>query len=263
MSDVLQKILVRTREHVRRLKAVKNLAALETEASRMQPPQGFIKAIQNKIKTGDSAFITEMKKSSPSAGILRPDYRPAALAEAYQKAGATCLSVLTDIAYFQGSNEDLIAARNACTLPILRKDFMVDVWQVVEARTIGADCILIIMAAVDDALAADLHACAAQYGLDVLIESHNRAELDRALKLPSGLIGINNRNLKTLKTDLGTTEDLARYVPRDRILVSESGIATPYDIARLRRVDAHAFLIGEALLKQKDVAGSLQALTSA
>ena len=180
---------------------------------------------------------------------------------AYEAAGATCLSVLTDIAYFQGRNEDLVEARKACALPVLRKDFMLDVWQVAEARALGADCILLIMAAIDDARAAELHAAAMHYGMDVLIESHDHAELDRALRLPSGLIGINNRDLKTLKTDLAMTENLARQVPDDRILVSESGIAGAADIARLRTAKARAFLIGESLLRQGDIRQAVAALT--
>lgn len=260
MSDVLEKICATTREHVERMKRAKPLAALEAEARQAPPPRGFIRAVREKIAGGNVALITEIKKASPSAGVICPDYAPAALATSYESAGAACLSVLTDIAYFQGKNEDLIAARAASALPVLRKDFMLDVWQVAEARAIGADCILLIMAALDDTRASELHAAAVGYGMDVLIECHNRAELDRALKLPSGLIGINNRNLKTLKTDLATTEELARHVPQGRILVSESGISTPEDIARLRRSGAHAFLIGESLLKQGDVRQAVERL---
>lgn len=260
MSDVLQKICAATREHVERAKKTTSLAALEAQAQQARSARGFIQAIEQKIAADEIALITEIKKASPSAGVICANYNPAALAAAYEKAGAACLSVLTDIAYFQGSNEDLVTARNACALPVLRKDFMLDVWQVAEARAIGADCILLIMATLDDAEAADLHAAATHYGMDVLIESHDRAELERALKLPSGLIGINNRNLKTLKTDLATTEELARYVPPGRILVSESGIATPNDIARLRRANAHTFLIGESLLKQGNVEQAIQKL---
>jgi indole-3-glycerol phosphate synthase len=262
MSDILQKICATTRAHVEAVKRTKSLAALEVEAALASPPRGFIRAVQEKIATGGPALITEIKKASPSAGIIRADFSPTVIARAYESAGAACLSVLTDIAYFQGRNEDLIEARAACALPVLRKDFMLDVWQVTEARAIGADCILLIMAALDDAQAAELHAAAINYDMDVLIETHDRAELDRALKLPSGLIGINNRNLKTLKTDLATTEDLARYVPRDRILVSESGIVSSADIVRLSHAHAHSYLIGESLLKQDDVAEAVKKLTA-
>ncbi len=260
MTDVLQQICATTREHVARAKSLKSLAQLESEAKQAPATRGFIRAIQAKIAAGEIALITEIKKASPSAGVIRPDFSPAAIARAYEKAGAACLSVLTDIAYFQGQDADLVEARAACTLPVLRKDFMLDVWQVTEARAIGADCILLIMAALDDTLAADLHAAAVAHGMDVLIETHDRAELDRALKLPSGLIGINNRNLKTLKTDLTVTEDLARYVPADRILVSESGIATAAYIARLRQCRANTFLIGESLLRQGDVGAAINRL---
>ena len=260
MTDILKKICATTREHVNQMKKIKSLSSLETEAHRASPPRGFARAVQGKIASGSIALITEIKKASPSAGIIRADFAPAAIARAYESAGAACLSVLTDIAYFQGSNADLIEARAACALPVLRKDFMLDVWQVAEARAIGADCILLIMAALDDAEAADLHGAATHYDMDVLIECHDRAELDRALKLPSSLLGINNRNLKTLVTDLGTTEQLARYIPEDRTLVSESGVATAADISRLRRAGAGAFLIGESLLKQGNVAEATQKL---
>lgn len=262
MSNVLEKICATTREHVQRAKQLKPLSTLETEIKTASAPRGFIKSIKGKIDNGQIALITEIKKASPSAGVICADYQPAAIAKDYEKAGAACLSVLTDIAYFQGRNEDLVAARAACTLPVLRKDFMLGVWQVAEARAIGADCILLIMAALDDSTARELHDAARHYGMDVLIESHDRAELDRALRLPSGLIGINNRNLKTLKTDLATTEDLARHVPRDRILVSESGIKTPTDIGRLRKSNAHTFLVGESLLKQGDVGVAVSQLLS-
>lgn len=261
MSDTLQKICAATREHVDRMKQSKSLAALDAEAKQADAPRGFVHAVQKKIAGGDIALITEIKKASPSAGMICADYAPAAIAKAYESAGAACLSVLTDIAYFKGSNQDLIEARAACKLPVLRKDFMLDVWQVAEARAIGADCILLIMAMLEDTQAADLHAAATGYGMDILIESHDRAELDRALKLPSGLIGINNRNLKTLKTDLAVTEQLSPHVPQGRILVSESGIATQTDIARMRRANAHTFLVGESLLKQGDIGAALKRLT--
>jgi indole-3-glycerol phosphate synthase len=262
MSDVLEKICATTRTHVEHQKQNLTLAMLEAKIKHALPVRGFEKSLQKKIAADGFGFITEIKKASPSAGVIRPDFDPAAIAHTYEKAGAACLSVLTDIAFFQGHNDDLIAAREACSLPVLRKDFMLDIWQVAEARVIGADCILLIMAALDGAQAADLHAAAISYGMDVLIESHDRAELDRALTLPSGLIGINNRNLKTLKTDLATTQKLARAIPAGRILVSESGIASSADITRLRKSGAQAFLIGESLLKQEDVGAALRHLSA-
>jgi indole-3-glycerol phosphate synthase len=208
------------------------------------------------------ALICEIKKASPSGGMIRSGFDPEGLAKACAAGGAACLSVLTDTPYFQGQDEDLRKARAACALPVLRKDFMVDVWQVAESRALGADCILIIMAAVDDALARDLHAAAVGYGMDVLIESHDRAELERALRLPSGLIGINNRNLKTLKTDLATTGALAPFVPEGRIVVGESGFRTAADLRRMQAAGVDCFLIGESLLRQKDVTAAVRQMIS-
>ena len=262
MSDILQKICADTRAHVDRMKRETSLATLDASARQQPAPRGFTAALERKIATDEIGFITEIKKASPSAGLLRAHFHPAALAQSYERAGAACLSVLTDVPYFQGKNQDLIDARAACALPVLRKDFMIDVWQVAESRAIGADCILLIMAALDDAMARDLHAAATTYGMDVLIETHDRAELDRALTLPSGMIGINNRNLKTLKTDLATTELLAPHVPRDRLLVSESGIASGADIRRICAHKVHAFLIGESLLKEGDNGENLAKLRS-
>lgn len=216
--------------------------------------------MQAKAKQNGCAFIAEIKKASPSAGIIRPDFSPRTIAQTYATAGAACLSVLTDAPYFQGLDEHLIEARAACDLPVLRKDFMIDPWQVAQARALGADCILLIMAALNDSEAMTLHKAAQDYSLDVLIETHNREELERALALPSGLIGINNRNLKTLITTLDTTEELARLVPANRFLVSESGIKTPADIARLKSCGAKGFLVGESLLKQQDPGEALRQL---
>ena len=227
---------------------------------RAPAPRGFAHALRLKHENGKAGFITEIKKASPSAGIIRPDFSPAALAQAYEAAGAACLSVLTDAPYFQGRNEDLIEARNACRLPVLRKDFMLDVWQVAEARAIGADCILLIMAALDDATAAELHQAAAGYGMDVLIEVHDAQELKRALQLPSRLIGVNNRNLKTLKIDLHTGAELLRAIPLERFAISESGINSPDDIAMMQAAGARGFLVGESLLKQQDVGMALKKL---
>ena len=253
MPDVLEKICAAKREHIQNLKQSTSFWMMDSAARKADPPRGFAAALQTKASTQKIGLITEIKKASPSAGLLRPTFSPADLAITYEKAGATCLSVLTDMPYFQGNNDDLMAARAACTRPVLRKDFMLDVWQVAESRSLGADCILLIMAALDDATARDLHAAAQDYGMDVLIETHDEEELERALKLPSGLIGINNRNLKTLVTDLQTTERLSRYVPENRILVSESGIQTRADIDRLSLLGTRCFLVGEWLLKQEDV----------
>ena len=260
MNDVLQAICADTRAEIARRQAALSFAELERLAKAAPPPRGFAAALRQKVAAGGIGLIAEMKRASPSAGLIRPDFDPAALAQAYAAGGAACLSVLTDVAHFQGRDNDLIAARAACALPVLRKDFMLDVWQVAEARAIGADCILLIMAALDDATATELHAAATGYGIDVLIEVHDRAELDRALRLPAGLLGINNRNLKTLKTDLAVTETLCALVPPDRLLVSESGIATAADIVRLRKANAHCFLVGESLLKQSNVTAATQAL---
>ncbi len=253
MADMLEKIIADKRQHVAARKEEQSFDELDRIALAQPKPRPFAQALKNKIVAGDIGLITEIKKASPSAGLIRPDFSPAALAHAYESAGAACLSVLTDTPYFQGENQHLIEARHASTLPILRKDFMIDPWQVAEARSIGTDCILIIMAGVTDSLARDLHDTAVGYGMDVLIETHNRNEVDRALMLPSGMIGINNRNLKTLKIDLRTTEDLIALIPPDRLVVSESGLSTSQDLARMQKVGVHSFLIGESLLRQADI----------
>lgn len=253
MNNILDKILADKRAHVAKLKAEKPFVVIDEEARVTPPTRGFANALRARVKAGDVGLITEIKKASPSAGVIRPDFSPDDLARAYQAGGAACLSVLTDEPYFQGRNQDLVDARAACMLPVLRKDFMVDAWQVAEARTLGADCILIIMAAVTDSTAMELHNAAVEYGMDILIEVHNRIELDRALNLPSGLIGINNRNLKTLKVDLNITGELFVLVPPDRLIVSESGFATSADLARMQKYNVHCFLVGESLLKQSDV----------
>ena len=198
-------------------------------------------------------MITEIKKASPSAGVIRTPFSPASLAQAYEDGGAACLSILTDTPYFQGSNADLIEARAASTLPVLRKDFMIDPWQIAESRSIGADCVLLIMAALSDNQALDLHDAAIGYDMDIIIEVHNRIELERALMIPSGMIGINNRNLKTLHIDIGTTEQLIKLIPPDRFVVSESGFTTAKDLGRIQKIGIHSFLVGESLLRQKNV----------
>ncbi|MEK9671591.1 MAG: indole-3-glycerol phosphate synthase TrpC [Rhodospirillaceae bacterium] len=252
MTNVLDKICDRTRRDLLTVKSIKSLQQIENEAKRSTPTRGFLAALRAAAATGP-ALITEIKKASPSKGLIRADFDPPALAQAYERAGAVCISVLTDAPYFQGSPEYLSAARAAVSLPVLRKDFMVDPYQVPEARAMGADCILLIMAALDDGLTAELEQTALDWGMDVLIEVHNGAELDRALKLTSPLIGINNRDLTTLEVSLETTVSLAGRVPDDRILVSESGLNTAEDIARMARAGAKAFLIGESLMRQADV----------
>jgi indole-3-glycerol phosphate synthase len=260
MTDILEKICADKRAHVAHVSKAFPLDMVDAKARKASPARGFAKALQAKIARGEIGLIAEIKKASPSAGLIRPDFSPKDLAEAYEKGGAGCLSVLTDAPYFKGRNEDLVEARAACKLPVLRKDFMLDVWQVAEARAAGADCILIIMAALDDKTARALHKAAVDYDMDVLIEVHDRAELDRALPLPSGLIGINNRSLKTLKVDLALTEELAPLIPKDRTIVSESGLSTLADLTRMRACGVHCFLIGESLLKQADVAAATRAL---
>lgn len=260
MTNVLEKICTDKRALVEKQKREKPMSALDLEARAAPPPRAFAKSLRARTEKGRIAVIAEIKKASPSAGVIRSHYSPAALAESYAAAGAACLSVLTDVPYFQGRNEDLIQARAACGLPVLRKDFMLDPWQVAEARMIGADCILLIMAALETPQAAELHAAATSYGMDVLIEVHDRSELDRALRLPPSILGINNRDLKTLKVDLGTTEALAPLAPAGRVVVSESGVVSPADIARLKRAGVHCFLVGESLLKQPDVKRALLAL---
>ncbi|HEY3916356.1 MAG TPA: indole-3-glycerol phosphate synthase TrpC [Stellaceae bacterium] len=260
MSDVLARICDGKRAEVVRAKAARPLTELERAARNASPPRGFIAALERAVNAGGYGLVAEIKKASPSAGLIRPDFDPRRLARAYAQGGATCLSVLTDGPDFQGEAAHLTAARAACALPVLRKDFILDPYQVVEARALGADCILLIMAALTDAEAAALEGTARELGLDVLVEVHDRAELERALKLATRLIGINNRNLKTLKTDIATTEQLAGFVNKERLVVSESGLASPADLARMKRAGVSCFLIGEALMRQADVAAATAAL---
>jgi len=260
VSDVLARICETSREDLARRLAERPPAALDEDAGAAPPVRPFAAALASKVSTGGFGLICEIKKASPSAGLIRPDFDPAALAKAYEAGGATCLSVLTEGPNFQGHEAYLVAARAACTLPVLRKDFMVDPVMVPEARAMGADAILIIMAAVDDTLADELASAAADWGMDALVEVHDAAEMERALKLPCSLIGINNRNLKTLVTDLATTEALAPMVPTDRHLVCESGLRTREDLLRMSAVGARRFLIGETFMRQPDVTEAVSAL---
>lgn len=263
MSDTLARICADKRESLARSKQRRPLPVLEEAARGAPPSRGFADRLAAAVAQGRYGLIAEIKKASPSQGVIRRIFDPAALARAYDRGGATCLSVLTDRPYFQGRDEHLTAARAAVALPVLRKDFILDPYQVVESRALGADCVLLIMAALDDRLARELEEVAMGWGMDVLVEVHDEAEFDRALALKSRLIGVNNRNLKTLEVDLATTERLSPRLPPDRLLVCESGLETPADLARMARAGAHCFLIGTWLMAVPDVAAATRALLAA
>ncbi len=259
-ATVLQKIIDRKVEEVAERRRQRSLASLESELAGQSPVRGFAGQLMARAAEQQAAVIAEVKKASPSKGVIRPDFRPAEIARSYQAGGATCLSVLTDIDFFQGADEYLQQARAACDLPVLRKDFTVDPYQVVEARAIGADAILLIVAALSDAQMKELSDTAAQCGLDVLVEVHDREELDRALELPTPLVGINNRDLRNFETSLQTTLDLLPHIPSSRLVVTESGIHTADDVDLMRDNGIYTFLVGEAFMRADDPGSRLREL---
>ena len=259
MATILDTIMARKAEEVAARQAQVSIAALEEKAA-VQKTRGFEAALQAKVRGGQSAVIAEIKRASPSKGIIREDFQPALHAKQYQTGGAACLSVLTDVDYFQGADDYLIAARNACDLPVLRKDFVYDPYQVVEAAALGADCVLLIMAVLSDEQARELQSVATALGMDSLVEVHDGQELDRALALPSGILGINNRNLHTFETSLQTTIGLLDRVPAGRMLVTESGILNAEDVKLMRDHNIHGFLVGEAFMRQADPGQAMASL---
>jgi indole-3-glycerol phosphate synthase len=260
MDDILAKIVARKHGEIAERSARVDRAGLERRLPQAPPPRGFAAALQARVDAGGAAVIAEIKKASPSKGVIRPDFRPAEIARSYELGGATCLSVLTDVDFFQGDDAYLQQARAACSLPVLRKDFTIDPYQVLEARVLGADCILLIVAVLDDAALAELSHLAMDLGMDVLVEVHDLDELQRALQLAVPLVGINNRNLRTFEVSLDTTSSMKAAVPADRLLVTESGITTPADVARMRGEGVHAFLVGETFMRADDPGTELRRL---
>ena len=260
MSDILQRIVAVKQEEVQQARRVRSLADLHSDVAQAPPVRGFAAALQAKVAAGQPAVIAEVKKASPSKGVLREHFVPADIARSYEAGGAACLSVLTDVQFFQGSTAYLQQARAACNLPVLRKDFIIDPYQVVEARAMGADCILLIAACLDDAQMAELEVCALELGLDVLVEVHDAPELERALRLKTPLVGVNNRNLRTFEVSLDTTLELRDRIPAGRLLVTESGILGREDVRRMRAAGVHAFLVGEAFMRAPEPGVALQGL---
>ena len=260
MSDILQRIVAVKQEEVQQARRVRSLADLHSEVAQAPPVRGFAAALQARVAAGQPAVIAEVKKASPSKGVLREHFVPADIARSYEAGGAACLSVLTDVQFFQGSTAYLQQARAACSLPVLRKDFIIDPYQVVEARAMGADCILLIAACLDDTQMAELEDCALELGLDVLVEVHDAAELERALRLKTPLVGVNNRNLRTFEVSLDTTLGLRDRIPAGRLLVTESGILGRQDVRRMRAAGVHAFLVGEAFMRAPEPGVALQGL---
>lgn len=258
--DILNKILARKREEIAERSQTVSLAELRERAERSSPARGFLNAMQEKIQQGEAAVIAEIKKASPSKGVLREHFQPVEIAQSYEQGGAACLSVLTDADFFQGSEIYLQQARAACMLPVIRKDFIVDEYQVVEARAIGGDCILLIASALDDVQMHELHSQAVELGMDVLVEVHDADELERAILLDANMIGVNNRNLRTFETSLQTTLDLLPQVPMGTLLVTESGIHLPEDVALMRENNVNAFLVGEAFMRAQDPGEKLKEL---
>ena len=251
-ADILERILDRKHEQVSKLRGAPSQSALDRLVAMQEPPRGFTDALSNRTSRGGAAVIAEIKKASPSQGVIRADFDPTSIAMSYAKGGAACLSVLTEPDFFQGRAEDLVAARGASRLPVLRKDFMVDPWQIAESRAMGADCILLIVAALDPTTMAELAAAASDYSLDILIEVHDRKELELALAIKPKMIGINNRDLHTFKTTLTTTLDLLPSIPNDVLVVTESGIQTAQDVALMRQNGVNSFLVGEAFMRAEE-----------
>ena len=260
MSDILQRIVAVKQEEVQQARRVRSLADLHSDVVQAPPVRGFAAALQARVAAGRPAVIAEVKKASPSKGVLREHFVPADIARSYEAGGAACLSVLTDGQFFQGSTAYLQQARAACSVPVLRKDFIIDPYQVVEARAMGADCILLIAACLDDAQMSELEACALELGLDVLVEVHDAPELERALRLKTPLVGVNNRNLRTFAVSLDTTLELRDRIPAGRLLVTESGILSREDVRRMRAAGVHAFLVGEAFMRAPEPGVALQGL---